>query len=180
MIPKYLLSQEPVDLWPTVYFFFFIKFFQLTGLWKVLNILCGSTFKFNSALGVMEVVKVRLLICQRFFLFTAMAESRMSNCWVGQTTLPLVSVQEVPVAFVPQLPLWTLSLRQRPTMLSTCWMNARLPPSIMSRLQYRLQRVRPRPAHRLPALATQVLRPPWILPLLPLPCHATTFREYKF
>lgn len=123
---------------------------------------------------------IRLLICESLFLFTAMAESRMSNYWVGLTTLPRVWLLAELVVFVPQLPLWTLSLHQRHTTQNTCWMNALLPPSTMSRLQYHQQRVRPRPAHHQPVLATQVLRPPWILPLLPLPCHATTFREYKF
>lgn len=111
-------------------------------------------------LTVFKMKYIRLLICESLFLFTAMAESRMSNYWVGLTTLPRVWLLAELVVFVPQLPLWTLSLHQRHTTQNTCWMNALLPPSTMSRLQYHQQRVRPRPAHHQPVLATQVLRPP--------------------
>lgn len=110
------------------------------------------------------IVQKHPIICSNniVFRFTAMAESRMSSCWVERRVEARLRAQaeEQIVAFARPSRSWTSSQHRKLTTRSMCWTNAPSPPSTTSRRRYHRQRARPRPALHPPALDTLVLRPP--------------------
>lgn len=113
-------------------------------------------------------------------LFAAMAESRMSSCWVGRRARTRLRPQARPVEFALLSPSWTSSPHRRRTTQNTYWMSELSPPNIMSRLRYHRLQEHLRPVRHRLAPATPALRPPWTRPPLLHPPPGTTSREYSF